>query len=386
MLEKKSAHPPPQLTAADQARLDDLHRTIAEQAQRFLGYPCNGDFDYSPLYRFLQFPLNNVGDPFLDTTFRLNTHAIECEVLEMFRQFTRAPAADFWGYMTNGGTEGNMYGIYLARELLPNGVVYYSEDTHYSVAKILRLLHARNIMIKSLANGEIDYLDLKETIRIHRDAPPIIFANIGTTMKGAVDDVTRIKNIMRELAIPAYYIHADAALSGMILPFVDNPQPFDFPAGIDSVSISGHKLIGSPIPCGVVIAKKTNVDRIARSVEYVGTLDTTLSGSRNAITPLFIWYALRMHGESGFRAMIRRCLEMADYAIEQFAAQGIKAWRNRNSITVVFPRPDADLAKRWQLAVHNDIAHIITVPHVTAGHIKQLLQELQPRPAGAGAP
>ena len=33
----------------------------------------------------------------------------------------------------------------------------------------------------------------------------------------------------------------------MILPFVDDPQPFGFDSGIDSIAISGHKLIGSPI-------------------------------------------------------------------------------------------------------------------------------------------
>ena len=67
-------------------------------------------------------------------------------------------------------------------------------------------------------------------------------------------------------------------------------------------------MIGSPIPCGVVIAKRANVDRIARSVDYIGTLDTTLSGSRNAITPLFLWYALRTVGRDGFERRIAHCL------------------------------------------------------------------------------
>lgn len=36
-----------------------------------------------------------------------------------------------------------MYGLYVARELLPQGIVYFGEDTHYSVAKILRLRRPR---------------------------------------------------------------------------------------------------------------------------------------------------------------------------------------------------------------------------------------------------
>ena len=80
----------------------------------------------------------------------------------------------------------------------------------------------------------IDYEDLRETLRIHRDVPPIIFANIGTTMKEGHDDVGRIQAILKELAIPAHYIHCDAALCGMTLPFIEGASAFDFRAGIDS--------------------------------------------------------------------------------------------------------------------------------------------------------
>ena len=364
------------LDAGDKQRLDDLLELIEQECDRFLGYPCTRDFDYSPLFPFFYYPLNNVGDPYVDTSFRLNTHDIEREVVEYFRQLVRAPENGIWGYVTNGGTEGNMYGIYLARELHPEGVVYYSEDTHYSVAKIMRLLHARNIMIKSRDDGEMDYEDLEETLRIHRDVPPIIFANIGTTMKGAVDDIGKIKAILKKLAIHEYYIHADAALSGMILPFVDDPQAFGFDVGIDSISISGHKMIGSPIPCGVVVARKKNVERIARSVEYVGTLDTTLSGSRNAITPLFLWYAIRSQKSEGFQAIVQRCLRMADYTLAEFAKRGIDAWRHKNSVTVVFARPHEQVLKNWQLAVHHEIAHIITMPHVEERHIQAVLADI----------
>lgn len=291
------------LTAEDEGRLDDFYRAMEVESSRSLGYPSNAVFDYSDLYRFLHFPLNNIGDPFVESTFRVHSRSFERDVLRFFAKMYHAPEDDYWGYVTSGGTEGNMYGLYLARELLPEGIVYYSEETHYSVSKVLRVLALRNIMIKTLANGEIDYEDLRETVRIHRDVPPIILANIGTTMKGAVDNVDTIQGILRDFALPNFYIHCDAALSGMILPFVKDPEPYDFAAGIDSISVSGHKMIGSPMPCGVVLAKKKNVDRIARSVEYVGTLDTTISRSRNGLSPLFLWSAIRKLGPSGFREM-----------------------------------------------------------------------------------
>ena len=361
----------PRLAAADQGRLDDLFARLSELSPRSIGYPCNQVFDYSELFRFLRFVLNNVGDPFTGSNYRLNTHEFEREVVAEIARLTRAPQDDWWGYCTSGGTEGNMYGLYVARELFPNGICYFSEDTHYSVAKILRLQHTRSIMIKSAPDGSMDHGDLRETLRIHRDVPPIIFANIGTTMKGASDDLAQIRAILQDLAIAEGYIHADAALSGMILPFVDKPQPWDFQDGADSISISGHKLLGCPLPCGVVVARRKNVDRIARSIEYVGSLDTTIAGSRNAFTPLLLWHRLRSLGDEGIRGIVRRSLELADFAVAELKSHGIAAWRHENSITVVFPRPPESLMRKWIVAPKKGIGHIVTLPHVTEAVITE---------------
>ena len=361
--------------ARTQERLDALLRDFEALHRRQVGYPCNQDFDYSALLPFLSYTPNNIGDPFHDSNFQSNTHEMEREVVGFFADLMRLPRDQAWGYVTSGGTEGNMYGLYIGRETFPDGVVYFSQDTHYSVVKILRLLKVRNIMIKSQENGEIDYDDLYETIRINRDVPVIVMANIGTTMKGAVDDVGVVREILKDLAVTSSYIHADAALSGMILPFVDDPQPFGFDAGFDSVAISGHKMIGSPIPCGVALTRSEYVARIARSIEYVGVLDTTLSGSRNAITPLMLWYALQQHGPEGFRSIVAECLAVAEYAVARFNDCGIPAWRNRNSVTVVFPKPSADVVRKWQLAPYEDIAHLIAMPHVTRETIDAVVDD-----------
>ena len=358
-----------QLQSSTQERIDSLYEALDDLSWHQLGYPTNQVFDYTPLNRFLKFTINNVGDPFHDSNFRINSHEIEREVIATFANLMHLSPDDTWGYVTSGGTEGNMYGLYMARELFPNGIVYFSEDTHYSVRKNVRVLNFRNIMIRSQPNGEIDYDDLRETIRINRDVPVVVMANIGTTMKGAVDDISKIRAIFDELAIVSSYIHADAALSGMILPFVDDPQPYGFDAGIDSIAISGHKLIGAPMPCGVVLTRADYVTRVARSIEYVGAMDTTLSGSRNAITPLMLWYAFEQHGLEGFRDIVTETLDVAQYAVDKFNENDIPAWRNKNSITVVFPRPDDTVVRKWQMAPYETYAHIITVPNVTRDKI-----------------
>jgi histidine decarboxylase len=365
------------LSEFDRKRLDKLLNTIERDAENLIGYPCNDLFNYTPLFGLFKHSINNVGDPFVQSTYRINTHKFETEVINFIAELMHAPKDDFWGYVTNGGTEGNMYGMYLARELFPKGIVYYSEDTHYSVHKILRLIGARSIMIRSLPSGEIDYDDLVETLKLHRDVPPILFVNIGTTMKGALDNVEFILESLESAIIKKYYIHCDAALSGMILPFTDDAPIFDFRLPVDSISISGHKMIGSPIPCGIVLAKQKNVNRIARSVEYIGTLDTTITGSRNGITPVLLWYAIKSQGVGGFKQIITNCLKIAAYAENRLNDVGLNAWRNPHSITVVFDRPPESILRKWSLAVYKNIAHIITMPHVSREHIDRFITELE---------
>lgn len=115
----------------------------------------------------------------------------------------------------------------------------------------------------------------------------------------------------------------------MILPFVDDAQPFTFADGIDSIGVSGHKMIGSPIPCGIVVAKKENVDRISVEIDYISAHDKTITGSRNGHTPLMLWEAIRSHSTEEWKRRITRSLDMAQYAVDRMQKAGINAWRNK---------------------------------------------------------
>ena len=245
-------------------------------------------------------------------------------------------------------------------------MVYFSQDTHYSVVKILRVLKARNIMIKSQENGEIDYDDLHETIRINRDVPVIFMANIGTTMKGAIDDVSKVREILDDLGGDKL-VHSrrrgaerhDLALRGRSAAVRIRRgcrQRGGQRTQDDRVSPA---LRGSPSP-----SASTWRESRGRS-NTSGVLDTTLTGSRNALTPLMMWYALRERGFDGYREAVTGCLDVAEYAVTRFNDSGIPAWRNKNSVTVVFSKPSAGVVRKWQLAPYEDIAHLIAMPHVT---------------------
>lgn len=364
------------LQPGDAAMLSSLLEKVKEKTGNFLGYPVSKDFDYSELMPFLQYPMNNLGDPFVDSTYAVDSREMEKEVVAFFASLFRARHDDWWGYVTNGGSEGNLYGLYLARELHPKGMVYYSSSTHYSVQKNLHLLNMPNIVIRSQENGEIDYEDLQHTIRMNRHMPVIILANAGTTMTEAKDDVSCIRSILKDMAIQHHYIHVDGALSGTINAFLDPRPAFDFADGADSIAISGHKFIGSPMPTGVVVARKSHRDRIARSVAYIGSVDTTITGSRNGHSPLFLWYAIKKLGMEGFRRRVAHSLETAAYAEQRLKEAGLGAWRNPNAITVVFPEAPAAVRAKWQLASEAGLSHVICMPNVTKEQIDCMADEI----------
>ena len=183
-------------------------------------------------------------------------------------------------------------------------------------------------------------------------------------------------DILDEMAIEKRYIHSDAALCGGYAAFLDPRPSWDFEDGADSIAISGHKFFACPIPCGIVMARRAHMERVAHAVAYIGTRDTTISGSRDGFTPMLLWYAIRMFGMDGLRERLEKAMEMADYYEDCFRAAGIDAKRNQAALTVVFPRPAEWVCEKWQLARHGDISHVIAMPHTTKEQIDNLLADI----------
>jgi histidine decarboxylase len=358
-----------------QKHLKDFYYYLSSKKERMLGYPANQDYDFSEIHDFFKLSINNVGDPLSDGPYKLKAHQFEKEVVEFYAEITGLEDDNFWGYVTNGGTEGNMYGLFIAREMYPNSIVYYSKEAHYSIPKILKLLNMPAIAINTFDNGEIDTEDLKGALTINRTKTPIILATIGTTMKGASDHIPTIQKLIKDLSFPNHYIHCDSALGGMILPFCDSSFGIGLADGVHSLSVSGHKMFGSPMPCGIVLAKKDFVDRIGSSIEYIGAMDTTLSGSRNGHTTLLLWYAIQKNGKDGYKKIVMNCLDVADYLIKKLEAKNVYAWRNKYSATVLLPKPSDTLIDKWQLAPQGDLIHIITMPHVHKTDIDEFIIE-----------
>jgi len=355
-------------------RLESFKTHLAAQKQSFIGFPATLDFDYSELQPLLQVFLNNIGDPNVDSWCGTHSKEFEREVIAFFANLFRAPKDNYWGYVTNGSTECNLYALYLARQKYPDATVYYSSSAHYSVPKNIHLLGMHGVKVRSQKNGEMDYANLRTLIASQDDKPAIVMATCGTTMTEARDNIAIIKQILK--STPAHHIHVDAALAGTYTALLEPHHPFDFEDGADSISISGHKFIGSPVPSGVIIVRKDDKELLANATNYTGSPDSTISGSRSGHAPLFLWYAIQHWGTDGFRKRAIESQKMASYAHARLHQIGWKTWRNPGALTVMLASPPREQIIKWQLASVGGWSHIICMPGVTRPKIDTFIADL----------
>ncbi|XP_077240064.1 serine decarboxylase 1-like [Tasmannia lanceolata] len=354
-------------------------KSLIERTKHHLGYPYNLDFDYGALAQLQHFSINNLGDPFIESNYGVHSRQFEVGVLDWFARLWELEKNEYWGYITNCGTEGNLHGILVGREVLPDGILYASRESHYSVFKAARMCRMECVKVETLVSGEIDCADFRTKLLQNKDKPAIINVNIGTTVKGAVDDLDLVIKTLEETGFKPdqFYIHVDGALFGLMMPFVKRAPKVTFKKPIGSVSVSGHKFVGCPMPCGVQITRLEHINTLSRNVEYLASRDATIMGSRNGHAPIFLWYTLNRKGYKGFQKEVQKCLRNAHYLKERLRAKGIGAMLNELSSTVVFERPqDEEFIRRWQLACQGNIAHVVVMPNITIEKLDDFMNEL----------
>jgi histidine decarboxylase len=357
--------------------LAGLLQTLEQARGNNIGFPGATDLDNRELAPFLSTLLNNVGDPYVSGIAENHTKRFEIDVVEFLADVFGAPEDDRWGYVTTGGTEANLYALQLARDRHPNAVVYASQAAHGSVAKATHLLGMTKVTVRTTDSGELDYADLSGVVSLHRDRPAVVVATVGTTMTEAVDDVARIRQVLGYHAMEQF-VHADAAMAGI-------PRALDTvgvgvdlgPTGADSVCVSGHKFLGSPVPCAVVVTRRSLYQRLIRPGSYTASPDTTITGSRSGLAPLILWYRLHQLGwRDGLRKRADRCRDLAEYAEKRLRDIGWEAWRNPRAFTVVIRTPPAAVRAKWILATHDGWSHLVCMPGVVREQIDGFVDAL----------
>jgi histidine decarboxylase len=358
----------------------ELLEQIRANRRYEIGFPGATDQSFGHLAAVLTGELlNNVGDPADPGHSRSHTKAIEQQVITVIADLLRAPPAR-WGYVTTGSTEAVLHAMHEARLRYGDDIVVYASDAaHYCVPKAARLLKLRLVQVSTYATGGMNVAVLRSALaaRAHRAA--VIVATAGTTMSEAVDDVAAIADVCDVLGITRRRLHVDAALAGIplaLLPDTERPA-FDFPSGATSMSLSGHKFLGTLMPCGILIHAGSPDAMGDEHIGYIGAADTTITGSRSGHTPLLLWDVLTRLGHAGLAARARASRDLAAYTHDQLQAIGWPSRRNPHAFTVTLDQPPKTTLDKWALATDGRTAHVICMPGITHDQIDEFIADLR---------
>ena len=248
-------------------RLDALAKNLRERRFEQLGYPFDQETSLKEYYRWLadtglcDLTLINVGDPYKTQWDMLHTDEFERACIDFVADSFNF-GEDRWGVISNGGSDGNMHGLYFGRKTLEAKssvppVLYVSDEAHYSVKKLGDILNMETRTIRARENGSMDVSDLEK--KLSPDRPALVAIAIGGTFKGAIDDQRAIDEVLKKVNPPFVYRHLDAALFGGYMPFLDDPKAREIldaqKMGFDSVAVSGHKFYGINEPAGIFVCQ-----------------------------------------------------------------------------------------------------------------------------------
>lgn len=330
-------------------------------------------------------------------------------------------------------------------------VAFYSEDTHYSFVKdgivlglntFYELGTARYPDQNPLAPGKpwphevpsqgggagpgsIDINALVTLVEFFasKGHPVICCFNLGSTFKGAYDDVETAgkalmpifeKHGLHERKIhwdprdpkkhhvrQGYWIHVDGALGASYMPFIEmawkqkliaqRGPTFDFRLPfVSSLVTSGHKWIGAPWPCGIFMTKTKFQMRPPDNPAYIGSPDTTFAGSRNGLSAAILWSHI---ARTSHEKQVRKALyteEMAAYAVTRLRdlerKLGEDLWVERSplALAVRFKRASPDIIFKYSLSgeamyVNGELRsynHLFGMESVTRERIDALVSDL----------
>jgi len=139
----------------------------------------------------------------------------------------------------------------------------------------------------------------------------LIPLTLGYTVTGTADPYERIcieiKKLKEQYGVE-FFVWMDAALNGLIEPFLNKKfSPFEL-SEIQIFLTDFHKFGFVPIPSGVVLYRRRLRNLIEKQIDYLDEKDNTLLGSRSGIAPVACWTIINTLGKSGFKKIIKRNL------------------------------------------------------------------------------
>lgn len=373
--------------------LDFWAQKTVESKTNSFGYPVNMNIRLQEFYDWYlandldAVGLNEVGNPFGEDSALLGAFQFERDVVSFFAGLYEMPADNIWGIVTNSGTDGNNHGIYFGVNYLKNKtgvlpVMYVSDEAHYSNPRIADLQHIELRLVKSDPMGRMIPEEFEKALDTTR--PAIVVYAMGSTFKGAIDDMDALNAVLDKYPQMPSYVHVDAALFGGYLPFTEHKDLVNYNLHrFNSIAISGHKFFGMDDPAGVFLTTKEVYDGQSQfKVAYLNEDMKMINCSRSAIDVLKFWWLIKKVGSEQWSKDAPEMLANTAYFKEQLDRIGWPCWVNDYSNTIFFKRPNQDICKKYMLANNydeqfgGDLSHIVVMQHVTPPVIDRFIADL----------
>jgi tyrosine decarboxylase/aspartate 1-decarboxylase len=310
----------------------------------------------------------NLGDPGLFP----GTASLEELLVKRLGTLMHHPGAG--GYATSGGTESNIQAFRIAKKLKPvaSPNVVVPASGHFSFQKACDILGLE----MRVAPLDKEYrMDAEAADGLIDEKTVALVGIVGTTEYGVVDPVAALSEIALDHDV---FLHIDAAFGGMVVPFLENPVPFDFRLpGVSSISVDPHKMGMSTIPAGCLLVRDPscfshlNVETPYLTVKQ----ECTLAGTRPGASVAAAVAVLEYLGMDGMRAVVAGCMENTRRLIEGMETLGCPraVTPDVNVATFSCDHPPAGWRVSRTRAGH---MRIVCMPHVTRDVIEAFLNDM----------
>ena len=259
--------------------------------------------------------------------------AVELETIDWLRQICGLPATA-GGLFVSGGTMANLLGLAVARNRPPNPTIYFSDQTHSSLEKALRVLGVPPERVREIPSDDAYRLPLaalERAVAADRTAnlhPFWVVANAGTTNTGAVDPLPELAAFCRREGL---WLHVDGAYGAASAVCERGRAALRGMELADSLSLDPHKWLFQPFETGCLLVRDAAVLREMFNVHPEYLQDTqqhsdevnfTEAGLQltRSFRALKLWLSVKTFGMASFRAAIEHGFGLAELAESRLRA------------------------------------------------------------------